>query len=197
MSITQLRQLATQLISYNTEKGIRINQKAYKTSDQLRDPESELSEKATEIKKVLTENEFGCAKQSVARLVSAMIDEKIEIAEDCDDGIDYFKTPIIVPMFSLVKAKCDFCDYEDENIEEGDFMLRVDSDSSDNWTEVPDVNNTKFNLINNKGALLRSIEKAYAEALDFALENEINNFVKNIPAEALKVWFEPFMAFVE
>jgi len=155
-----------------------------------------LSAKAQKAKQAIEEGDFGCQKQSVAALVSAMLEEEITISNDDDEDENAFDVgkALKVPRFALLVCIHERDDEKGNTIEEDSVVLRAQSDlDSDSiyGTTASELLRQEVSWmgISKKGVADYSFEEINENEFRFATDEEIEKFVSRFPLSAIKYWF--------
>jgi hypothetical protein len=189
-----VRALVTDVVKKSNAKGIAKYPK--KKTGSTAKQTAALSEKALEAKKAIEEGDFGCQKESVAKLVSAILGEAIVV--DCDDDFDPGKV-ITVPIFSLLVCLHSTSDEEGDDTEAGEEILKIraagdvsDFCCTDPFALLKDY--TKNHYLSKDGISQYLFDEIYENDFRFATDDEIEKFIKKLPKDAIKFWFEAFVA---
>jgi hypothetical protein len=154
---------------------------------------STLSKKALKAKEAIEEGDFDGYEDSVAKLISVILEEKIVLGHSCDDDFDGGKV-ITVPRFSLLVCIHGADDDYGDDIEKGETILKsshIVMDAGDVCKSNPSNLLQKFNqyyYISADGTSNYVIEDIYENEFRFATEEEIEKFVKKLPKASLKFW---------
>jgi len=190
---SDIRGFITDVVIKSTAKGLdRYPKKKEKAVEQVK----ALSDKALGAKKAIEEGDFGCQKESVAKLVSAILGEPIEV--DCaEDDFDSGKV-ITVPRFSLLVCIHSTEDCEGDEIEVGEEILKIRTtgDTSDLCCTASSelLSETKYHYLAKDGMSQYLFDEICENEFRFASEDEIKKFIKKLPKDAIKFWFGTFVA---
>jgi len=125
----------------------KITHKCIASIEDIETPKAELSEKAQKIKDVIETGDFGCRQDAVAKLMSILLDERIDCFDEDEDPVDELEGlkgfcavcfgGTIGVLSSYCEAAGAFQIMEDGNCEETDeYARRFATDNEiDKWVE--------------------------------------------------------------
>lgn len=151
-----------------------------------------LSEKGEKARQIIENEDFGCQKESVAKLVSIILGEEIDVSSDDDIDFDEGRE-IKVPDFSLLVCMHDKEDDQSTDIEKGGIILNM-GQSSDEYGETVEemVKAQGKAYLDDEGEYRYDFQSIYENSFRFATPEEIEKYLKSKPARFYSYWFKQF-----
>lgn len=177
-----LKRAVKKLIMHNTNRAIELNQKIFEREIE----DGGLSQKAIEVQSTIRNNDFGCAKSSVAELVSKILEEKITISDDDDEDDGLI---LSIPFYTLMVTMIDMDDNNGFSVDKGAFLLKINYCHNENWNNCPDLYSSPFFCISTNFELDYDFLDLRTNMVRFANDKEIISFVNMMRKEHLESWF--------
>lgn len=193
----ELQKIAILLVSNNTKKAIELNKEVLDIGNEVK---REVSELALNIKRTIEETDFGCSKKSVAKLVSLIIQEDIEITDDddCSSDDDEIKgKKLKIPFYSLMKTKERFEDYDDDTVYKDSFLLKIQYDNC--YQTVVNEYDHDYDCLGEDYQIEYRFEGNTLTTghVRFATEQEVCEYINKMSMPQLISWFGFLDVYVE
>lgn len=180
----ELQKIAIKLIQHNTHQAAELNTVISKKEIK---EDKDLSKKAQEAKFIIQNRDFGCSKCSVAELVSKILGEEIIVKDDNEEENEEFELKI--PFYTLMVTLQEIDDHNDNTIDLGSFLLKINYSHNENWNSCPDPYYSMFACIDDTYQFNYDFENLKGNMIRFATDKEIITYVNKMKKEHLESWF--------